>query len=152
MARKLLIPTDGSEAAEKAADFGLDLATSCGYQVICLNVIKPVEAVIGNSLEYLFVEEKDSIAKELLNLGEKAVKNVAEKAARKGLKIKTMTMEAPQVEKAILEVAKREKVDLIVLGMHGEGCSIPLSGEMGSVTRRLLSSPPPCPVTVIPPG
>ncbi len=152
MAKKLLIPTDGSGAAERAANFGLDWASQCGYEVICLSVIKPVEAVIGNSLEYLFIEEKDSIAKELLRLGEKAVKRIADKAEQKGLKIKTMTVEAAQVEKAIIDVAKKEGVEIIVIGMHGEGCSLLLGGEMGSVTRRLLACPPPCPVTVIPPN
>ncbi len=151
MAKKILIPTDGSDAAEKAADFAIECAKDCGFEAVCMSVIKPVESVIGNNLEYLFVEKKDSIAQKLLHLGQKAVKSIADKAGRKGIKIKTMTVEAEQVERAIIEVARKEGINQIVIGMHGEGCSLLLAGEMGSVTRRLLAAPPPCPLTVIPP-
>jgi len=151
MAKKILIPTDGSEAAEKAAEFAIENAHDCGYEIICMSVIRPVEAVIGNSLEFLFVEKKDSIARELLEAGKRAVKSIADKASKKGLSVKTLVIESEKIEKAIAETAKKEGVYQIYLGMHGESCSLLVSSEVGSVTRRLLALPPPCPVTVIPP-
>ncbi len=152
MAKKILIPTDGSEAAEKAAEFALECAHECGYEVICMSVVRPVESVIGNSLEFLFVEKKDSIASELLALGEKAVKSIAEKAAKRGLQAKTLIVQSEKIEKAIADTAKKEGVSQIFMGMHGESCSLLVCSEVGSVTRRLLALPPPCPVTVIPPA
>ncbi len=152
MVNKMIITTDGSEAAEKAAAFGIEHAAQLGCKVLCITVLRPVEAIIGMKLEYIFVEEDDSIAKELLSAGEKAVARIVEMGNKKGIAIEGKIVRHERVEKGICEAAKEENADLIVIGMHGHGFSGLASPEMGSVTRRLLAEPPTCPVIVVPPS
>ncbi len=152
MVQKMIITTDGSHAAEKAAAFGLDHAAQINCKVVCITVLRPIESIIGMKLEYIFVEEKDSVAKELLAAGENAVARIVEKGREKGIDIEGRVVRGERVEKAICEAAREEGADMIVIGMHGQGFSGLATPEMGSVTRRLISVPPPCPVVVVPPN
>ncbi len=152
MVKKMIITTDGSPAAEKAAAFGLDHAAQLGCKVLCITVLRPIEAIIGMKLEYIFVEEDDSMAKELLSAGEKAVARIVEMGKQKGVEISGKVVRNERVEKGIIDAARQEGADLIVIGMHGHGFTGLASPEMGSVTRRLIKLIPPCPVMVVPPS
>ncbi len=152
MVKKMIITTDGSPAAEKAADFGLSHAAQLNCKAVCITVLQPIEAIIGMKLEYIYVEEKDSMAKELLSAGEKAVGRIVEIGREKGLDIEGKVVKGERVEKAICEAARQEGADLIVIGMHGSGFTGLATPEMGSVTRRLIAEIPPCPVVVVPPS
>ena len=48
MYRHILIPTDGSELAERGVSHGLALAKSVGAKVSVINVVVPLFAVTGD--------------------------------------------------------------------------------------------------------
>ncbi len=149
MVKKILIAIDGSESAERAAAFGLDCASQMNAEVLCITVVRPVEAIIGMKLEYVYVEEGETIAKKLLSEGEKNVNKVVEMGKDRGVSIEGRVVNGDRIETAIVDTAKSEEADMIIVAMHG--VSGFLTEEMGTVTRRLLASHPPCPVVVVPP-
>lgn len=152
MVKKMIITTDGSQAAENAAVFGLDHAAQLNCKVVCITILQPVEAIIGMKLEYIYLEKDNSVAKELLSAGENAVGSIVKMGREKGLDIEGKVVRGERVEKAIYEAARQEGADLIVIGMHGHGFTGLATPEMGTVTRRLIDKIPPCPVIVVPPS
>lgn len=152
MVKKIIITTDGSPFAEKAAAFGIDHAVQLKCQVVCITVIRPIETIIGMNLEYLYVEENKSLAKQLLSQGEKAVGGIVEMAKKKGVAAEGKMVHGERIEVAISDAAKEEGADMIVIGMYGHGYTGFVSPEIGSVTRRLLATALPCPLVVVPPS
>ncbi len=150
MIEKILVAVDGSQSAEKAAVFALECAEQMKASVVCITVIRPIEAIIGMKLEYVYVEESESIANKLLAEGEKNVAKIVKMGKRRGINIEGKVVRGEKIAKAIVESAKSENADTIVVAMHGNSGF--LSEDMGSVTRRLFSSSPPCPVVVVPPS
>ena len=150
MIEKILVAVDGSQSAEKAAVFALECAEQMKAAVVCITVIRPIEAMIGMKLEYVYVEESESIANKLLAEGERNVNKIVEMGKRRGVNIEGKVVRGEIVAEAIVESAKSENADTIVVAMHGNSGF--LSEDMGSVTRRLFSSSPPCPVVVVPPS
>ena len=151
MVKKIVVTTDGSPAAEKAAEFGIGHAAQLNARVICVTVIRPIEAIIGMNLEYVYVAEEKSLAKQLLSQGERAVDRLVEMAKKQGVAAEGKVLRGERVEEAISALARDEGADLIVIGMHGRDYSGFAAPEMGSVTRRLLATVPPCPVVLVPP-
>src|SRR6266516_4161145 len=117
MYKKILIATDGSPTAAKAAQLGAGLANSVGAQLLLLYVGDPSQG-----------------------------KKVLEKAAKDlGGSAETKAVQGDPADK-ILEVAEKEKVDLIVVGNKG----------MTGAKRFLLGSVPnqvshhaPCNVLIV---
>ncbi len=152
MVKKIIVTTDGSPAAEKAASFGIEHAAQLKAKVICVTVIRPIETIIGMNLEYVYVEEEKSLAKQLLSRGERAVERLVEMAKKQGVEAEGKVLHGERVADAISALAKDEGADLIVIGVHGRGYSGFASPDMGSVTRRLIAIVPPCPVVLVPPS
>lgn len=149
MIKSILVATDGSAAAEKAAGIALDYAKQLKCEVLCLNVVRPLQSVIGMRLENIFLEENgQSLAKYLLAEGQKSVDRIVKMGKEKGVPVRGKIEEGERVEQTIIASALKEKQDMIVVATHGQTGF--LSEEMGTVTRRLLASDPPCPVVVVP--
>jgi nucleotide-binding universal stress UspA family protein len=117
MYRHILIPTDGSELAQRGVAHGLALAKSVGAKVFAINVIEPIFAVTGD-----FASVLDRVAKEA-------------KAA--GVTCETIQMENIPPHQAIIETAENKGCNLIVMSSHGlNGLSMLL---IGSVTNKVLT-------------
>ncbi len=137
---RILIPTDGSEQAKRAAKKGIELATEHDATVHGLYVIEPVytaDVGTGQIIEALRAE------------GKRAVEALAEQAEAKGLTATTAVREGVP-HKEILAYAEENDVDLVVMGTHGRsGLDRYL---LGSVTEKVVRTAD-CPVlTVRPPG
>jgi nucleotide-binding universal stress UspA family protein len=117
MYRHILIPTDGSELAERGVAHGLALAKSVGAKVFVIYVVEPLLAVTGDFASVL---------------------DRAENAAREA----SVTCETIQVEnvpphQAIIAAAEDRGCDIIVMSWHGRsGLSTLL---IGSVTSKVLA-------------
>jgi nucleotide-binding universal stress UspA family protein len=118
MYQHILIPTDGSELAERGVAHGLALAKSLGARVSAVNVVEPLFAVTGD-----FASVLDGVAK----------------AAREaGVSCETIQMENVPAHEAIIATAENRGCDLIVMSSHGlSGLSVLL---IGSVTNKVLTS------------
>ncbi len=139
MYKRILVPTDGSEFAKKAQKHALFLAKVTGAEIVAVSVTEnnfvnglPLDDEI-NQLNQLLKERSEENLKEFDELNED------------NLKINHIVKEGSPA-KCILEVAKEEEVDLIVIGSSGK------SGFdrfiMGSVADKVVNSAK-CAVLVI---
>ena len=129
--KKILFPTDGSEFAKKAQKQALFLANVCGAEIIAISVTE------NNLVSGLPLDDEVYQLNQILK--ERSEENLEEfdKLNKNDLKI-THVIKEGLPAKVILEVAKEEDVDLIVMGSSGK------SGFdrfiMGSVADKVVNS------------
>ena len=117
MYRHILIPTDGSELAERGVAHGLALAKYLGAKVSVINVVEPLLAVTGD-----FASVLDQVA------------NAAKEA---GVPCETIQVENVPPDQAIVAAAEDKGCDIIVMSWHGRsGLSTLL---IGSVTNKVMT-------------
>ena len=95
MYRHILIPTDGSELAQRGVAHGLALAKSVGAKVTAIYVVEPLLAVTGDFASVLDRAE-----------------NAANEA---GVSCETIQKENVQPDQAIVAAAEEKGCDLIVM-------------------------------------
>lgn len=136
---KILVPTDGSEFAKKAQQHALFLAKVSGAEIIAVSVTE------NNFVNGLPLDDEVYQLNQILN--ERSEENLKEfdKLNKDDIKITHVVREGSPA-KVILDVAKEEAIDLIVMGSSGK------SGFdrfiMGSVADKVVNSAK-CAVLVI---
>ncbi|WP_129112782.1 universal stress protein [Halegenticoccus tardaugens] len=128
MYERILIPTDGSDAAESAVERAVDLAAEYGATLHALYV---VDTAAYGTVDVNF----PAFAEELEKEGERAVERVAEAAAEANVPVETeVTPGSP--ERVITKYVREHDIDLVVMGTHGRrGLERYL---LGSVTARVV--------------
>ena len=148
MYKKILLPTDGSEYANKAAKHAIWLARLNGAELIALNVIE-TSSLVGLPAEDLIVRIKEMLKEE----GRKSLEKISdilkeskiEGECQKEVKLTLSTKEGSPSD-VIINTVKDEGVDLIVMGTSGKhGLDRFL---LGSVTENVVRSSR-CPVLVV---
>jgi nucleotide-binding universal stress UspA family protein len=126
----VLVPTDGSDAVDRALDHALRIAADHGATVHGLYVVDGrVLAAAGDG--------RDSVAADLRAEGERAVAAVADRAAAAGVEATTAVREGtPDV--AIRDYAAEADADVVVMAPHGRTGRERLR-SLGSVTERVVS-------------
>ncbi|KGT81287.1 universal stress protein [Bradyrhizobium japonicum] len=128
----ILIPTDGSELAERGVAHGMALAKSLGAIVSVIFVVEPFSEVSSRFLEAVvaYVEFRKQQATSVLD-------RVANEAKTAGISCQTIQVESGQPHQAIIAAAADKGCDLIVMSSHGRsGVSALL---IGSVTSKVLT-------------
>ena len=117
MYKHILLPVDGSDLSLRAADAGIALARQLGARVHVLHVVVPLpavpfltEIVVINDAEYADSAEE---------AGARYLAAVRERADAAGVPCQSSLESDPRPHHAIVEVARREGCDLIVMGSHG---------------------------------
>ena len=132
MYRHILIPTDGSELAERGVAHGLALAKSLGAKVSIIFVLEPFSEMTGRFLEA--VATYAELRKEQATSALDRSANMAKEAA---VSCETIQVENGQPHRAIIAAAADKGCDLIVMSSHGRsGLSMLL---IGSVTNKVLA-------------
>ncbi len=134
---KILVATDGSEAAKFAAQAAVELAKPCGSTVyaICVAEVPIFAAEFVETLPQL-IDVMEKRAKQALD----EVKAVADKA---GVKCETISYTGPEPYKYIIDEAIKNSVDLIILGKKGV--------MLGAVGKKVIGNAT-CKVLVVPVG
>ena len=122
MLKKILVPIDGSDHAEKALSYALKLAERCDADVEVLTVVPEVVYTPDWMRDY--TEKMKENGEELLS---KALRRAEED--KPGLRV-SKRLEEGFADLKILEVAKKGRFDIIVMGSRG----------LGAVKRFLLGS------------
>ncbi len=137
MFSKILVAIDGSTSAKRAFARSIFLANKCDSK---LEVVHVVPCEFGGDSENTFelVEELKTKAKEILEQCKKA-------AAKKNITIKTLS-ELGDPAKIIIELAKSNDYDLIVMGSRGRSAFKELL--LGSVTLKVAHHAK-CPIMVV---
>lgn len=132
MYRHILIPTDGSQPAERGLAHGLALAKSIGAKVSVIFVLEPFSEMTGRFLEAVarYAELRKEQATSVLDRAANAAKEA-------GVSCETIQVENGQPHEAIIAAARDKGCDLIVMSSHGRsGLSALL---VGSVTNKVLT-------------
>ncbi len=134
MFKRILIPTDGSDISAKAAQAALGLAKLHGAQVYAISVKEPFPYSAISEMqpvppqEFYDAQERIAAAR---------VKAVVEAAKTAGVVCTGHTVEALHAWEAILDHAKTQQCDLIVMASHGRRGVAALL--LGSETSRVLT-------------
>jgi len=138
--QKILVPTDGSDYSERAAEYGVDIAKMLSAQIVVVYVIDQV--VIDQISK---ATERDSVERELKENGQRYVNYVLSLAEKEGVKSSSLLVKGTPYEQ-IVHLARELNIDLIVMGTYGRrGTERVL---IGSVAQRVIEYAP-CPVLVI---
>lgn len=138
MIERVLIATDGSEHADPAVEYGLELAQLAGAEVHALYVAETHASYI------LTVELDDASREELEEFGEKTVADVVAQASDRGLSGKG-AVRVGKIAPEIIEYAEEQGIDHIVVGRQGRGAVEQYLGSTAEKVVRMSDQP----VTVV---
>ncbi len=128
MYKNLLIATDGSELAEKGVTHGLGLAKALGAKITVVTVSDPWTVYATGDVGATFpIEEYERASADSANA---LLSAVAKRAEAAGVACTTCYVKEQFPAEGIIETAKKEDADLIVMASHGRS----------GVSRFLLGS------------
>jgi nucleotide-binding universal stress UspA family protein len=148
--RKILVPADGSNASVSALNYAAHLAELEGEdaELLVIHVLEDVKqgGAIGLQAKYGNVRLVEGFKRARRESALKWLKTIEEAAEKKGIRLKTEVLDGESEVQVIIEYAKKNNVDLIVIGSRGLSKFKRLL--LGSVADALVSHAP-CPVMVI---
>lgn len=134
MFKRVLVPTDGSDITMKAVASAVALAKSLGAQLYTISVKEPFPYSAISEMQPTppqeFFDAQERIAA-------KRVAGVVEAAQAAGLNCQGHTVEALHPWEAIIDHAKRQECDLLVMASHGRRGVTALL--LGSETQKVLT-------------
>lgn len=141
-ARRMIVPTDFSETADRALATAIDLARPLAAEIVLVHVYAPV-MVLPPPIDMV------SLPAVFPKAMEKMMAALEARAARvrdAGLSCELALVEgSPHLE--VVREADERRADLVVMGTHGRGGLA--HAVLGSVTERVIHRAP-CPVLVVP--
>jgi nucleotide-binding universal stress UspA family protein len=134
MYKRILVSTDGSDISRKAAETAVALAKATGGELLTISVKEPFPYSAISEMQPVppqeFFDAQERIARE-------RVQGVLDIAKAAGVACQAHTVEALHPWEAILDHAKNQNADLIVMASHGRrGLSALL---LGSETQKVLT-------------
>jgi len=130
MFSRILVPLDGSKFSSRALNYAFEIGNSFNSEIILLRVVEPVRPIAIASGTFGATESPQA-AKISMEVALEEEKQHVDKATRY-LRQKARTGNCHQVRceyrvsvgnpaEQIIQTAKAEKIDLIVLSEHGRG-------------------------------
>lgn len=135
MYRHILLPTDGSEAAARAADAGIALAKSLGARTTAMVAIDSFQT-FGLAPDQFGLSEAQYTTRARTH-AQSVLDGIAARAKAAGVPCDTVMREAAQTHLAIIEAASTAGCDLIVMGSQGRRGLAAL--VLGSVAQKVLT-------------
>ncbi len=134
MYQRILVPTDGSEITAKAVQTAIGLARSLGAQLHTISVKEPFPYSAISEMQPTPPQEFYDAQERIASSRVQQVLHAAEAA---NLPCEAHTVEALHPWEAIVEYAKQQQCDLIVMASHGRRGMAALL--LGSETQRVLT-------------
>ena len=135
--RRILCPIDFSPQSDKAADHALALATAMGAELTLIHVLSEPALALEESGGF---QTPNLVAEYTEHMTQKLTE-VASRLRPTGAPVPTKILRGP-IHEAIVEEAKAEHSDLIVMGTHGRtGIQHVLLGSMAERVVRLAPVP-----------
>jgi len=131
--RSILVATDGSKYSAAAASEAIGIAKRNAGALTVIAVV-PAEIATPADIEFAMASREQIVETEMHD-AEKNAKAVKEAATKEGIAARAFVMTGKPAD-AIIETAKENKSDLIVLGSHGRTGLEKLL--MGSVAERVI--------------
>lgn len=140
--KSILFPTDFSEGSSQALQYAVDMTKKYGARLYVVHVIYDIAKATGwyvphVSMDQMYKDIEEGAKKELERFG------VEELSGLKNLE-RSVVMGVPHEE--IINFAKKNKIDIIVMGTHGrKGIDRILFGSTAAQVVRFA----PCPVLTV---
>jgi nucleotide-binding universal stress UspA family protein len=134
MYKHILIPTDGSDTAEKAVEAGIQFAREANAKVTWFTAVPeyqlPSQAAIMSHQE---VVTPDKHARRSREIADALFARLAERSKKAGVDCDTDFTQSDHPYEAIIEAANRHGCDLIFMSSHGRtGLSALIHGSQTS--------------------
>jgi nucleotide-binding universal stress UspA family protein len=140
--KKILVPVDGSDASLKAARYALRIAKLLDADITCIHVIGALPLLKGMNpaLVALYFSRAEKHAK-------KWIGDVEEMAKKEKMHMTSETIiDVTSVPNIIIEYAKKQRMDLIIMGRRGRTGAKKLL--LGSVASAVMAHAG-CPVLLV---
>jgi nucleotide-binding universal stress UspA family protein len=147
MISKILVPSDGSKKAQRAAEYAVDLAKQLKASIIALSVIDQrsfiAQTVPASETARYTIEPIEDYLREAAEGYAGEIKKLCDKS---GVASKISIKTGHPVEEIVKE-AKRSKANLIVMGSHGRSA---LSATvLGSVSYGVIHEDTGIPILIM---
>lgn len=137
MYKRILVATDGSTLSKKAVASAIDLAATCGAELIALKVVPRYQQAYFEGSIPMSNDDMARVEKQWTESAQVQLAAVAKAAAAQTVNAKVITVKSDVVSDAIIAAAKKHKVGLIVMASHGrKGIKRLL---LGSETQQVLT-------------
>ncbi|HEY3346402.1 MAG TPA: universal stress protein [Nitrospirota bacterium] len=145
MYRHILLPVDGSDVSDYAADEGIKLAAALGSEISFLYVVDISVATLPDAESA--ISNFEVIERSLREQGRKTLREQKDKAVAAGIEAKAVLVEGT-VHDEILKAALEGETDLIIMGTHGRtGLNRFLLGSVADFISKRAH----CPVLLVRP-
>jgi nucleotide-binding universal stress UspA family protein len=137
MYKRILVATDGSTLSKKAVASAIELAATCGAELLALKVVPRYPQAYFEGSIPLSVEEVARVEKQWTESAQAQLATVQKLAHAQAVGVKVLAVKSDVVSDAIIATAKKHKADLIVMASHGrKGIKRLL---LGSETQQVLT-------------
>lgn len=147
MISRILVPSDGSRAAQKAAKFAVDLALQLKASVIILSVVDQRSLIArtapASETPRHTIEPLEDYLKEA---AESYAAEIKKQCDKNGV-ASTILIRTGHPAEVIVKEAKRSKSDLIIMGSHGR--SALSAAVLGSVSYGVIHNDKSIPVLIV---
>ncbi|MGB2964545.1 MAG: universal stress protein [Anaerolineales bacterium] len=141
MFKRILVPLDGSETAEKVLPMVITEARLHGGVIVLLRVIAPLRQSLMASPKVI-----NQVFKQVELMAQDYLEKVAERIRAEGLEVETINERGPPARRT-LEIAQENACDLIIIGTHGETGSH--QWRLGSVANKIIRAESPITIMII---
>jgi nucleotide-binding universal stress UspA family protein len=121
--KKILVPIDGSETSFKAANYAVNLAKMAAAELVPINIIEDVKqgGAIGLQAKYGNVSIVEAFKKTRKQTAEEWLRKIENAAEKLGVKVNSAILdsEGKNEKKLVIEYARKNGIDLIVIGSKG---------------------------------
>ena len=141
--KNILVPTDFGPPSERALEYGRHFARQFGARLHVLHTVESVMVAGGAEVPVAAVEQ---VEKSLDTAARRQLDTAITADDRSSFSVVPVVRMAGAAATDIVEYARQESIDLIVMGTHGRGALKHLL--MGSVAERVVRWAP-CPVLTV---
>lgn len=130
---QILVPTDGSEGSQAAAEHAIEIATTYNAELHTIHVVDTTVGIGSSDPETFDVLEE---------AGESAINEVSQRADTAGVDTIEGVVAQGAPHRAILDYVDEHDIDLVVMGTHGRtGLDRYLVGSVTAKVVRLSDAP-----------
>jgi nucleotide-binding universal stress UspA family protein len=135
MYKKILAPVDGSEISEWGLEHVKAIATGCSVpEVILFKVVEPVPSG-GEIANFAGAEWLRNAEQGALDWSQEYLNKLSTELSSQGIFIRTVVAQGSAADE-IIDYAKKNDVDLIVIGSHGSSGIV--RWALGSVADKVV--------------
>lgn len=119
MYKRILVATDGSTLSKKAVKSAIELAHTCGADLLALRVVPRNAVSAWDGAAWISPGDLEKIESQWVQDAQMTVDAVKKLAEADGVNTKALVMKSNLVAETILAAAKKHKADLVVMASHG---------------------------------